>query len=454
MKIVIVGAGDVGSHLAKMLRAASNDVTVIDSDASRLERLTATTDIAAVCGNPTSIATLQQAGTGTCDLLIAVYPMVDQEVNIVSALLAKSLGAATVTARIRGEEFLSSDNKLRFKEMGLDLMFYPSKIVADEIIDNLSHSYASETFDFAHGKLQMTTFKIEEESPLLEMKLGEFTSLEETDDSRFRIIAIARGEATIIPRFDTKFQYHDLVYAISLRESSDTLMKLFGQNASPVRNVMILGGSSIAEIVARTIGKNGFSVKIIEVDRERCLELSESVGEYASILHGDGRNSDLLLDEGIRECDAFVALTESDETNVLACLAARKFGVDRTIAEVENLEYIHLAEDLGIDTIINKKLVTAGRIFKFTLSGKARTVRYMAGTSAEILEYTAAAGSRITKSALKDAKFPANAIIGGIIRGNDALIAIGDTRIEAYDRVVVFAMPETVREVDEFFVHD
>lgn len=229
------------------------------------------------------------------------------------------------------------------------------------------------------------------------------------------------------------------------------LMKLFGHTSSEVKSLMILGGSSIGEIVARTLNRQGVSVKIIEKEKERCLELSENLGRGVSIINGDGRNSDFLLEEGIKEYDAFVALTDSDATNVLACVVAKKFGVERTIAEVENMEYIHLAEDMGVDAVINKKLVTAGRIFKFTLSGKARTVRYMTGTSAEILEYTVAPESRITKTALKEAGFPQNAIIGGILRGSETLIAVGDTQMEAYDRVIVFALPESVKAVDEFF---
>jgi len=451
MKILIVGAGEVGSHLARMLSAASNDVTVIDADPERLNRLATTANVASVQGFPTSIRTLQEAGVADTDLFIAVYPYVDQELNIVSALLAKNLGASKVTARIHNEEFLSSENKLRFKEMGIELMFYPGKIAADEIVSNLSHDTASETMDFAHGKLLVTACRIEEDSPVLDMKLGELTTLEGVDNSVFRIIAISRGETTIIPRYDSKIQYHDLLYIISTREGSSALNKYFGQTVSRIRNVMILGGSSIATMIARQLPKMGMAVTIIEKDRDRCMELSEQLDNNVRIILGDGRNTDFLIEEGIRNCDAFIALTESDDTNLLACVVAGKFGVDRTIAEVENMEYIHLAEEMGVDSIINKKLLTAGRIFKFTLSGKARTVRYMAGTNAEILEYTAEPGSPITKFPLRDAGFPENAIIGGIIRGSDTFIAVGDTQVEGYDRVVVFALPEAVKEVDSFF---
>ena len=320
MKIVIVGAGEVGSHLAKMLRNSSNDVTVIDNDGERLQRVTSIADVGAVNGSPTSIEVLRSADVASANLFIAVYPRAMQHINIVSALIAKKLGAEKVVARIN------------------------------------------------------------------------------------------------------------------------------------VDKVMIFGGSVIAEMLARSLSRQISDIKILEIDKNRCFELAEKLGSSnVQIVNGDGRNSDFLLDEGIKNYDAFVALTDSDETNILSCVAARKFGVGRTIAEVENIEYIHLAEDMGVDTVINKKLITAGRIFKFTLSGKARLVKYISGTSAEILEYTVSASSKITKGALKDLDFPKEAIIGGVIRGNDSFIAVGDTVIEAYDRVVVFAKSDAVREVDTFF---
>ena len=214
---------------------------------------------------------------------------------------------------------------------------------------------------------------------------------------------------------------------------------------------MIFGGSPIGEMVAATLSRQGVAVKIIEKEKERCIELSEQLPGNILIVNGDGRNSDFLYEESIRDYDAFVALTGSDETNVLACVTAKKFGVPRTIAEVENIEYIHLSEDMGVDTIINKKLITAGRIFKFTLGGKARFVRYMSGTSAEVVEYTVAPGSAITKASLRDIQFPCNAIVGGVVRGNEAMIAVGDTVIEPYDRVAVFALPQAIKEIDKFF---
>ena len=451
MRIVIEGAGQVGSHLAKMLSREANEITVIDSDAKRLSSLTAIADVVGIQGSSSSIKMMKEAGVPGCDLFIAVNPFVSQEVNIVSALIAKKIGARKVTARLEDEEFLTPENKLTFKEMGIDLMFFPEKIAAEEIIDQLKHSASTDSMDFAHGKLQMAVFKVEESSPMIDMKLGEFVAQTSDEGLQFRIIAIARGDETIIPKVDTNFRYHDLVFTIAKREGMPLLMKYFGKNNVEVDRIMILGGSEIAEQLAKNISKQVSEIKIIEKDKTRCMELIEMLPDNVSVVHGDGRNSDFLADEDIKSYDAFVAVCGSDETNVLACVIAKKFGVERVFAQVENVEYLRLAEELGVDTVINKKLLTAARMLKFTLSGKARTVKYMSGTKAEVLEYTVAPGSAITRHPLKDMGFPRNAIVGGVIRGSEAFIAVGDTVIEAYDRVAVFALPEAVKEVDRFF---
>ena len=451
MKIVIEGAGQVGSHLAKMLSREANEITVIDSDAKRLSQLTAIADIVGIQGSSSSIKIMRNAGVPGCDLFIAVNPFVSQEVNIVSALLAKKIGAKKVTARLEDEEFLSPENKLMFKEMGIDLMFFPEKIAAEEIMDQLKHSASTDSMDFAHGKLQMAVFKIEENSPMIDMKLGEFVAQTSAEGLQFRVIAIARGDDTIIPKVDTHFRYHDLVFTIAKSEGMPLLMKYFGKSNIEVDRVMILGGSEIAEQLAKNIARQVSEVKIIEKEKQRCMELIEMLPGNVSVVHGDGRNSDLLADEDIKSYDAFVAACGSDETNVLACVVAKKFGVERVIAQVENVEYLRLAEELGVDTVINKKLLTAARMLKFTLSGKARTIKYMSGTKAEVLEYTVAPGSAITRGPLKNMGFPRNAIVGGVIRGSESFIAVGDTVIEAYDRVAVFALPEAVKEVDRFF---
>ena len=451
MKIVIAGAGAVGSHLAKMLNNETNEVTVIDERQDRLDALTAVTDVVTVEGNPSAIHILNEAGVPDADLFIAVNPSESQDVNIVSAMLAKKLGSKKVTARINNEEYLSYENKYLFTEMGIDLLFYTEKIAAGEIVDLLKRTATTDSLEFARGKLQVAVFKLEEESELIGMNMAEFSAVAATEGQKFRVVAISRNDETIIPKFDTKFKYHDLVFIISKREGMNILMKYIGKENIEVKNLMILGGSPIGTMVAKQLSKQMESIKLIEMNKQKCVDLSEEMPSNVMIVNGDGRNSDMLLEEAIREYDAFVAVTNNSETNILACVAAKSLGVPRTIAEVENLEYIKLAESMGVDAVINKKLITAGRIFKFTLSSKVRFIKYMSGTKAEVLEYIVSPGSAITKSTLMEMDFPKNAIVGGVIRGNESFIAVGDTQIQAYDRVAVFALPEAVKEVDKFF---
>ena len=454
MKIIIEGAGQVGSHLAKMLSHEGGDITVIDDNEVRLQRLTAVADVVTVLGDPSSISVLKEAGCQKADLFIAVNPATTQTVNIVSALLAKKLGSKRVIARIDDEAFLLPENKLMFKDMGLDMLFFPEKIASDEIIDMLKHTASTDSMDFARGKLQLVVFRLDDDCPVLDMTVAEFTAAmtAASAQAQLRIIAIARKGETIIPKFDTRFAYNDHLYIIAKREGIPAILKFLGKDNIEVDKVMILGGSEIGEMVAAQLARQQLdSVKIIDIDKNRCRELTEKLPSDVMVANGDARNSDFLVEEGIREYDAVVACTGNDEANILSCVVAKKFGVTRTVAQVENLEYVRLAEDMGVDVVINKKLITAGRIFKFTLSDKVRFVRYMSGTDAEVLEYTAAPDSKVTRGALKDIDFPRNAIIGGVIRGSESFIAVGDTRIEPYDRVAVFALPDTVKEVDKFF---
>lgn len=452
MKIVISGAGEVGSHLAKMLSREANDITVIDNDEARLKSLTDYADVEAIKGYPSSVEILQKAEVGKADLFVAVYPYADRELNVFVAMLGKKLGAKKVIARINDEGYLTTENKLMFKEMGVEMMFYPEKIAAEEIADQLKHATSSETMDFVRGKLQIAVFRMDESSSVLDMKLGDFIkTMPEQEARQMRIIAISRNDETIIPGFDSKFAYNDQVFVIATRQGMEAVIRYFGKSTTEVGKVMILGGGNTSEMLAHSLHRQGMEVKIIEKEISRCQTLTESLPQEIQVACGDGRNSDVLIDEGIRECDAFVALTGSDETNVLACVVAKKMGIMRTVAEVENIEYIRVAEDMGIDTVINRKLITAGKIFKFTLSGTARFVRYMSGTSAEVVEYTVAPGSAITKKDLKDIKFPDNAIIGGVVRGSESFIAVGDTRIEPYDRVAVFTLPQSIKEIDKLF---
>jgi trk system potassium uptake protein TrkA len=291
-------------------------------------------------------------------------------------------------------------------------------------------------------------YKLEDGSPMIDRTVEE---LRKSTDNLLRSVAVSRHGETIFPKKDTRFRLNDLVYIISKKEGVEKALKLSGKEKVFVKNLMILGGGRIGEMVARNMEKQAESVKLIDIKPERCEELSEILNKTL-VINGDGRNSDLLIEEGIKEADAFVAVTSNSETNILSCVIAKRLGVPRVIAEVENFEYIKLAEDMGVNSVINKKLITAGRIFRFTLSNKVRSIKMLTGADAEVLEFIVNTDSAITDAPIKDLNFPQDAIIGGVIRGNESFIADENTIIRPYDQVVVFASPEAVSKVDKFFL--
>ncbi len=450
MNIVIAGAGEVGSHLAKMLSREANDITIIDSDESRLEKLSELADVVTVLGDPTSIPVLKEARVEKADLFIAVGPAQTQNTNIISAMLAKKMGAKKVTARINNDEYMEHDNKLIFTELGIDLLFYPEKMAAYEIIDLLKETGTSEFMDFARGKLQMVVFRLEEGAPLVNKTINMLR--EQTNvDKPYKAVAVERGNKTLIPTGDTKFMQDDLVFMVSKKEGVAELMSYSGKYEIDVKNLMVIGGGRIAEMLTRKMAHKVDHIKIIEQKKERCEYLAETFPNVV-VINGDGRNTDLLVEEDAANYDAFVAVTSSSEANILSCVAVKNMGVPKVIAEVENIEYIKLAEDMGVDAVINKKLVTAGRIFRFTLSNKVRSIKCLNGSDAEVLEFIANPESAITKAPIKDLKFPKEAIIGGIIRGEESIIPNDFTQISPYDRVVVFALPQVLARVNKFFV--
>ena len=430
MRIIVAGAGEIGSHLAKMLSMEYHEITVISPDEESLERISGESDIITVEGNSSSIETLIKAGVRNADLFIAVNPDSEQDINIVSSILAKKLGAKKVTARINNEEYQKNENRILFTDLGIDSLFYPEKIAATEIVNLLKQNTASEFMNYSHGKLQLIVYKLVECSPMVDR----------TVDNK-----------TIIPKSATRFKVGDVVYLVSKKEGMEQALSLSGKSKVSVRNLMILGGGRIGEMVAKAMEKQVENIRLIDINPEKCAHLSE-VLDKTLVINGDGRNSDLLMEEGLKDMEAFIAVTSSSETNILSCVVAKRMGISKVIAEVENFEYIKLAEEMGVDSVINKKLITAGKIFRFTLSNKVRSIKVLNGTDAVVLEFIVNTNSKITTGKLKDLHFPEEAIIGGFVRGNESFIADSESTIRPYDQVVVFANPEAVDKVDKFFL--
>ena len=448
MRIIVAGAGEIGSHLAKMLSMEYHEITVISPDEESLERISGESDIITVEGISSSIETLLKAGVQNADLFIAVNPDSEQDINIVSSILAKRLGAKKVTARINNEEYQKNENRILFTDLGIDSLFYPEKIAATEIVNLLKQNTASEFMNYSHGKLQLIVYKLEECSPMVDRTVAE---LRERTQNLFRSVAISRDNKTIIPKSATRFKVGDVVYLVSKKEGMEQALSLSGKSKVSVRNLMILGGGRIGEMVAKAMEKQVENIRLIDINPEKCAHLSE-VLDKTLVINGDGRNSDLLMEEGLKDMEAFIAVTSSSETNILSCVVAKRMGISKVIAEVENFEYIKLAEEMGVDSVINKKLITAGKIFRFTLSNKVRSIKVLNGTDAVVLEFIVNTNSKITTGKLKDLHFPEEAIIGGYVRGNESFIADSESTIRPYDQVVVFANPEAVDKVDKFFL--
>ena len=435
----------MGSHLARMLSGNGHDITVIDSDSKALNELGNLADLITVEGDTTTFAVLRRAGVRRCDLFIAVNH--DENMNILSAIMANQLGAKKSIASIDHNEYLEPNNKEMFIDMGIDYLFHPEQVAALEVTNLLGHTSTTDYVDFSGGLLALVVVKLEPTSPLIGRKLMDLA--DDGSISEFRAVAITRGSQTIIPRGQDVFFEGDVVYIISRKDAAKRVTELSGQKSVEVKNLRILGGSRIGVRVALEL-QDDMNVKMIEYNGEKAYRLAEEL-DRTLIIHEDGRNLDAMLEEGLSTTDAFLAVTGRSETNILAAMQAKRMGVKKVIAEVENLNYIRLAESVGIDTIINKKRVTASNIFRFTMSTDVQAIRCLSGSEAEVLEFIVKPTSPATKCMIKDMRLPQDVIIGGIVRGDKVFIAVGDTRINAYDRVVVFSMPGSIATVGEFF---
>lgn len=445
MRIIIAGAGEVGSHLAKMLSNENHEIIIIDPEESRLKPIDATLDVLTREGSSTSVRLLKDVLSKKTDLFIAVTH--SEDTNITSAILAKKFGALKTIARIDNIDYLEHSMIDFFKSLGIDALIYPELIAAREVLGLLHETGATEFMEFCDGKLAMCVQRLEENAPIINKTLEEIAETQRSD--KYRTVAIKRAGKTIIPRGDEQFELGDLVYVVSTKDGIDEMMISSGKENFEAKNIMILGGSRIGKHVALYMQKTS-EVKLIDYDTRKCEDLA-GILENTLIINGDGRNVELLEQEGITKIDAFVAVTGNSETNILSCLLAKKMGVKRTIAEVENMEYINLAENTGIDTIINKKIGAASRIFRYTSNPNVLQVKYMAGTEAEIIEFTVANGSKITKGTLRSLDFPREAIVAGGTRDGVPFIATGDTIINVNDKVVVFTLPSGYEKLSRLF---
>lgn len=441
MNIVIAGDGEVGFHLANSLSKVKHNITVVDPNSELLKMLEADSDLLTIAGNSTSLETLREAGVANCDLLISVLH--EESINIITCMLGKRLGAKRTIARVNTQEYLNDINKGMFRGMGVDELVCPEKIAAKEITNLLTRNVATELFDFSNGLLCIYMLRIDHRALVINKTLIEVAK--EYPDLGIRTVCIIRKGRTIIPKGEDMYLVNDLVYLIAKPDSINKLKQLGGKEDHNIRNAIIVGGGRIGRRAAINL-HDQIDLKIIEKDIERCNRLANEFNDVM-IINGNGSDVSLLQDEGISKTDAFIALTQSTETNIMSCLYAHRQGVKKTIALVENVNYIDVSQDIGIDTIINKKLITASYITRFTLGGEITSSKWLSGIDAEVVEVVAKEGSQITKRQLKDIKFPPGVNIGGLIRNGKAIIAQGFTQIEPNDKVVAFTIPESAQKL-------
>lgn len=447
MKIIISGAYAIGTHLAKMLSRNHEDITLLDEAEDRLAQIGSNFDLLTMQASPSSIKALRAAGADHADLFISVTP--DQSLNITSCVLAKALGAKKTVAMINNSEYTDPELQVFFADLGVSSLIYPEKLAAIDIINGLKMSWVRQRWDVHHGALVMLAIKLRETCEILNNPLKNLCG----PDDPYHVVAIKRLNDTIIPGGNDELKLYDLAYFMTTPQYIPYIRKIVGKELyADVKNVMIMGGGSTAVRAVNTMPEY-MDTKVLEISEERSEQLNNLMdNDKALIINGDGRDIQLLQEEGITNTQAFVALTDNAETNILACLTAKRLGVRKTVAMVENVDYVNMAESLDIGTIINKKAIAASHIYQIMLDDNVMNMRFLTTANADVAEFVAKEKSRVTKKPVKDLGLPKGTTIGGLVRNDEGMLVSGHTQILAGDIVVVFCHNVNMKTIEKFFI--
>ena len=443
MKIVIAGAGEVGTHLAKMLADESHNITLLDDSPEKLSKISTEVDIMTVTGSAHSFQDLKNTGLAKADLFIAVTPY--EERNVLACTMASYLGVARTIARINNSEYLMENYRAKLRNMGVHELIYPESLAAKEITSSVKQTVTRQIIEFSNGKLILMGIKVRENAWVVNHSIQEIASKYDS----IKVVAINHENITRIPSKNDIVRDGDIVFFVVARADQQLVFDITGKKPFDVKNIMFLGGSRIAQKTIEKLGDQ-YRIKVIENDREKCEKIADRFGKVL-VINGDGRDIKLLKEEGIEKMDAFVATTGNSETNILSCHLAKSFGVKRTVAEVENLAFMSLAEKMDIGSLVNKKLNAASYIYKYTLNAEISKVKCLTASDAEVFEFVAKPNAKITGKPLKEVGFPEEAMVGGIIRGEQGYIAFDNTIIEEGDKVVVFTLPSGIKKLEKYF---
>ncbi len=443
MRVVIVGLGGEGAHLTRLLSQRGHEVAAVDPDAERCREEQEHFDGMVLQGNGTDPSSLRQVGVSSADLLCAVTG--SDEVNLVVSRIAKRLGARKVIARLR-ETFWITDPDLDPTDFGVDVAIHPEWEAAQEIARLLKRAAASEVVEFSGGKVQLVGVKLDRDSPWMNRSLEEISG--EPGLPPFRLVAILRATRTIIPTGKTRIMRGDEVFLIARTEDVQALLRAAGKRDEKIQRVMILGGGRLGRGLASLLEQEeGMRIKLIEMQEQKSLEAATAL-RRTMVIHADGRDVDVLAQEGISDTQAFIAVTGDDETNIITSLLAKHLGVQKTITLIGRSEYLPLMTPVGLDAAVNIHTITANTIMRFIRKAELVSAATLPSLDAEALEYVVTEGAEITKKPLRDVRFPSGALLGAVSEGDEVLIPVGETRIKPGAKVVVFCLPEAIEKVE------
>ena len=447
MKIIIAGAGAVGTHLAKLLSRERHDITIMDESREKMGDLSSNFDLLTICDSPSSIQALKSAEVSHADLFIGVTP--DEAHNMTCCMLSSKLGARKTVARVDNYEYTLPENQDFFKTVGIDSLIYPEMLAGREIMSNIKRSWVRQWIEVKKGELIMVGVKLREAAHILGRPLKDLFE----PGTPCHIVAVKRDEETIIPHGNDFLELGDIAFFMTTPDYVNYIREITGKDKYPdVKTVFIMGGSSTAVHALWNMPEH-IHAKVFEPDPRRCEKLNELLANQRNVLviNGDGSDPNLLLDEGIRKAEAFAALTPGSEQNILACLSARRLGIKKTVAMVENTDYIKVAENLDIGFIINKKTFAASHIYQMMLKADITTMKNLIVANADVAEFQVNEGARITKKPVMDLHLPETVTLGGLVRNGKGQLINGRTQILPGDTVVAFCLENEVKRLERFF---